>query len=451
MTSLHQQAEIIANRYQIITTLGQGGMGTTYAAINLETSQRVAIKVVSLREASDWKILELFEREAKTLASLNHPFIPNYLDYFELDSQDDKRFYLVQELVEGESLAELVKQGWHATEEQIRDIAVQILDILIYLHSITPPVIHRDIKPQNILRRDDGQVYLVDFGAVQAVYRNTISIGGTFVGTLGYMSPEQLRGNVVPASDLYSLGCSLIFLLTHRNPNELPQQRMKIDFTSKVNVSPYFANWLNKLLEPNVDNRYQSAEEALWGGSSINSDIPKVHQPIDTKINIQKDRQNLRIEIPSNSFGCFPILGIICSIVWSFGWGLGLLQGDFVAGLACFIGIIMLYFSFLGLQYENKKKTYLIINNNKFRLQWTDFGLMGSVEKYIWGNISEIDFVNLNVDIDKSKDKNGKTTTLIINSCAITIDEEVFKFGDGYDLTEEEANYLVKEISAFIK
>ncbi|WP_019503357.1 serine/threonine-protein kinase [Pleurocapsa sp. PCC 7319] len=218
MKLLHQQAEIIANRYQIVNTLGQGGMGTTYAAIDLNSSRRVAIKVVSLRQSNEWKILELFAREAQVLASLNHPYIPNYLDYFELDSEDDRRFYLVQELVKGKSLAELVEQRWRATEVEVKDIARQVLNILIYLHSLAPPVIHRDIKPQNIIRQPDGKVYLVDFGAVQAVYRNTISIGGTFVGTLGYMSPEQLRGKVVPASDLYSLGCSLLFLLTHRTP-----------------------------------------------------------------------------------------------------------------------------------------------------------------------------------------------------------------------------------------
>ncbi|WP_019503350.1 serine/threonine-protein kinase [Pleurocapsa sp. PCC 7319] len=263
MDTLHQPQEVIANRYQIITTLGQGGMGTTYAAIDLTNSQEVAIKVVSLHQTNDWKVLELFQREATVLASLNHPYIPNYLDYFQLDTENDRKFYLVQELIEGKSLADLVTQGWHSTEQEVQDIARQLLEILVYLHSLNPSVIHRDIKPQNIIRRDDGKVYLVDFGAVQAVYRHTIGIGGTFVGTLGYMSPEQLRGKVIPASDLYSLGCSLLFLLTHRSPHELPQKGMGIDFSSRVNISPSFAQWLTRIIEPIAEDRFQSAENAL--------------------------------------------------------------------------------------------------------------------------------------------------------------------------------------------
>ncbi|WP_019503349.1 serine/threonine-protein kinase [Pleurocapsa sp. PCC 7319] len=263
MKALHQQTEIIYSRYQITTILGQGGMGTTYAAIDLSNSQPVAIKVVSLRQTQDWKILELFEREAKVLANLNHPYIPNYLDYFQLDTEDDRRFYLVQELVEGKSLAELVQQGWHATEKEVKDIATQVLDILIYLHSITPPVIHRDIKPQNIIRRDDGKVYLVDFGAVQNVYRHTIGIDGTSVGTFGYMPPEQYRGKVVPASDLYSLGCSLLFILTAKSPSKLPQKRMKINFHSEVKLSKTFCSWLTRAIEPIIEDRFQSAIQAL--------------------------------------------------------------------------------------------------------------------------------------------------------------------------------------------
>ncbi|WP_019503352.1 serine/threonine-protein kinase [Pleurocapsa sp. PCC 7319] len=265
MKTLYQSSEIIADRYQIITILGQGGMGTTYAAVDLNSSRRVAIKVVSLRQANEWKILELFAREAKVLANLDHTHIPNYLDYFELDTENDRRFYLIQELVTGESLEKLIETDWQVTEVEAKNIAIQMLEILVYLHSITPPVIHRDIKPQNIIRQADGKVYLVDFGAVQDIYRNTVSISNTFVGTLGYIPLEQLRGKVIPASDLYSLGCSLLFLLTGKSPTDLPETRMKIDFRSQVNVSQYFTNWLDRLIEPDIDKRFQSAEDALLG------------------------------------------------------------------------------------------------------------------------------------------------------------------------------------------
>ncbi|MEA5542616.1 protein kinase [Limnoraphis robusta Tam1] len=227
--TLHQPNDIIAERYRIVTPLGEGGMGITYEAEDLTNYQRVALKAVSLRQAQDWKILELFEREAKVLSHLNHPGIPKYLDYFHQDTDEDRQFYLIRELVSGDSLTAWVEKGWHPTEAEIKQITIKILEIISYLHQLNPPIIHRDIKPQNIIRQADGNVFLVDFGAVQDIYRNTISFSGTFVGTIGYMPPEQLRGKAYPASDLYSLGGTLLYLLTHRSPDELPQKRMKID------------------------------------------------------------------------------------------------------------------------------------------------------------------------------------------------------------------------------
>nr|WP_293094585.1 protein kinase [Okeania sp. SIO2F4] len=132
-----------------------------------------------------------------------------------------------------------------------------------YLHQLNPPIIHRDIKPENIILRPDEKIFLVDFGAVQDIYRQTISFSGTFVGTIGYMPPEQLRGKSYCASDLYSLGGTLLYLFTHRFPDELPQKRMKIDFRSCVEISPEFADWLEVILEPIWEDRFQSATEAL--------------------------------------------------------------------------------------------------------------------------------------------------------------------------------------------
>ena len=263
MEVLHRSGETIKNRYQVEYVLGQGGMGTTYSAIDLNNSRRVALKVVSLRQASNWKNLELFAREAKVLANLNHSCIPKYLNYFEIDSDRDRTFYLVQEFISGQSLAQLIEGGWHPTEIAVQEIAVQVLKILLYLHSLQPPIIHRDIKPQNIIVREENRVFLVDFGAVQAIYPNQNSFNSTFVGTLGYTAPEQFYGQVFPGSDLYSLGCSLLFLLTKKQPNELPLKYLKIDFNSQISVSQEFAQWLDKIIEPTVENRFQSAKEAL--------------------------------------------------------------------------------------------------------------------------------------------------------------------------------------------
>jgi ankyrin repeat protein len=263
MESLHQPGDIIAERYRITEILGQGGVGITYKAEDLKSGQQVALKALSLRRMGDWKVLELFEREARILAQLDHPAIPRYLDYFQVDTPEDRGYYIAQQLAEGKSLAELVEIGWRTNESGVRRIATQILEILIYLHDLKPPVVHRDIKPQNLIWGKDGKISLVDFGAVQDTYRSTLAKGSTIVGTYAYMAPEQFRGQAVPATDLYGLGTTLLFLLTHRSPSDLPQERLKISFRSRIQVSEGFADWLEKMLEPDVEDRFSSAKEAL--------------------------------------------------------------------------------------------------------------------------------------------------------------------------------------------
>ncbi|MEG4228888.1 ankyrin repeat domain-containing protein [Microcoleus sp. N9_B2] len=271
MDIISQIPHNLVNHYQIKNLLGEGGSSTTYEAIDLKTNQRVALKALSLQKMNDWKVLELFEREANVLSKLNHPGIPRYLDYFYVDTPDNRCFYIVQELAQGQSLASLVESGWHASEAEIQRIATQILEILVYLHSQTPPVIHRDIKPENIVFKSpinshqpkDWEVCLVDFGAVQNTYYNTLMRGSTVVGTYGYMAPEQFLGQAVPATDLYGLGATLLYLLTHRSPAELPTNILERDFRSQIQISSAFADWLKKMIAPDLENRFNSAKEAL--------------------------------------------------------------------------------------------------------------------------------------------------------------------------------------------
>jgi serine/threonine protein kinase len=254
--------QIIAGRYELAELLGEGGSGSTYRAIRASDEAAVAVKMLSLRHLQDWKQLELFEREAQVLAQLSHPQIPQYLEYFHVDTPDNRAFYIVQQLATGKPLTTWVESGWRGTEAEIKDIAQQLLGILQYLHQQSPPLIHRDIKPQNIIRDDAGQVFLVDFGAVQHVYQNTILKGSTVAGTYGYMAPEQFRGAAVPASDLYGLGATILYLLTHRSPADLPQERLKLSFRQHVNISQHFADWLDAMIEPDIDRRFPTAKMA---------------------------------------------------------------------------------------------------------------------------------------------------------------------------------------------
>ncbi len=269
----------LAGRYELMELLGTGGSGSTYRAIRSSDEAAFAIKMLSLRHLQDWKQLELFEREAEILAQLNHPQIPQYLEYFHIDTPSNRAFYLVQQLVPGKSLAAWVESGWHATEAEIKDVAQQLLAILQYLHQQSPPIIHRDIKPHNIIRNHDGQVFLVDFGSVQHVYQNTIMRGSTVAGTYGYMAPEQFRGSALPASDLYGLGATILYLLTHRSPADLPQERLKPSFRQHVNISQHFADWLDAMVEPAIEQRFPTAKIAAHKLQNENS-LPFKPKPV---------------------------------------------------------------------------------------------------------------------------------------------------------------------------
>jgi len=263
MSLQHQPEEVIRDRYRVIDILGQGSRGITYRVEDLKTKQKVALKALYLNRLKDWKQIELFEREAEVLAKLQHPAIPQYLDYFQVNTPDNRAFYLAQALAPGKSLFAWVESGWRSKEREVKNIAEQILSVLMYLHALDPPVIHRDIKPQNIIRSRDGKIFLVDFGAVQNTYHNTLMQGSTVVGNYGYMAPEQFREKAVLATDLYSLGATVLFLLTHRSPAELPQDTLKLDFRASVNISEEFGDWLDKILEPSLEYRYESATETL--------------------------------------------------------------------------------------------------------------------------------------------------------------------------------------------
>jgi serine/threonine protein kinase len=256
-----------------------------------------------------WEDLKLFEREANVLKALDHPRIPKYRDYFSIDDRS-LWFGLVQEYIQGDSLREYIARGHKFTESQVKKIAIAVLEILIYLHELSPQVLHRDIKPSNlILNGSEGEelnIYLVDFGAVQ----DKASAEGksfTVVGTYGYAPMEQYGGRAVAASDLYALGATLIYLLTGISPAELPQDDdARILFSDRTSASPYFLQWIQKLVEPNVKKRYASARSALQALSEpVQTPIPQSN-PSASMEPIKQTIPTKSKQIPSYNRNYFP-------------------------------------------------------------------------------------------------------------------------------------------------
>lgn len=263
-----QPGELIADRYRITAVLGHGGFASTFAAHDLEHNQLVAVKALSLEHIDNWKSVDLFRREANVLRGLDHPQIPRYIDF--VDVEADHAGYLVQALAPGTSLSTLLGQGRKFSGAECLDIGRQVLRILDYLGSQHPPVVHRDIKPANLILDESGEVRLVDFGAVRELATHTVS-GSTMVGTLGYMAPEQLSGEATRASDIYGLGMTLVHLLTGTSPTSLPKKRLKPDFASAASVDPAFELVLSRMLEAVPEDRIGSAAAALelLGDTSI--------------------------------------------------------------------------------------------------------------------------------------------------------------------------------------
>ena len=259
--------KVLAERYQIDRPLGKKVGRQTWLARDRHSERQVVVKLLLFDVHFQWDDYKLFEREAEVLKSLEHPSIPRYLDFFELDETWGKGFALVQSYILAKSLEDCLRAGQSFSEADVREIARSLLQILQYLHDRKPPAIHRDIKPSNILLGDRsghhlGFVYLVDFGSVQtSIAKQTGTM--TIVGSYGYMPPEQFFGWATPASDLYGLGATLIRLVTGEHPADLPHEDLRIRFDRAADLSPGFSRWLQRILEPMASQRFASAAEAL--------------------------------------------------------------------------------------------------------------------------------------------------------------------------------------------
>lgn len=214
---LKPNQKLMADKLVIIRQLAFGGLSAIYLA-QLNGSSLVVLKELVIppnsSEAARAKAEEMFQREARLLIKLNHPHIAKVLDHF----QENERNYLLLEYVRGQDLRQLVNQHGAQDEEQVLKWALQIVNILEYLHKNNPPVIHRDLTPDNLVLNHKSDVVLIDFGAANEFVGTAT---GTFVGKQAYIAPEQLRGKATPSSDIYAFGGTLYFLLTARDPEAL--------------------------------------------------------------------------------------------------------------------------------------------------------------------------------------------------------------------------------------
>jgi serine/threonine protein kinase, bacterial len=262
---------ILNDRYRVIETLGSGGFGETFLAEDtyMPSLRRCVVKKLLQVQREDLTqlIRDRFQREAATLERLGngHSQIPSLYAYFY--GKDDGQFYLVQELVEGESLSSLIAKRGILSEGEVRQFLIDILPVFTYIHG--NGIVHRDVKPDNIiLRNSDRLPVLIDFGAVREAIGTEIGSQGQsiVIGTPGYMASEQAMGRPVYSSDIYSLGMTAIYLLTGKTPSQLPVNDEGTRFIWQ-NEAPQISSNLAEIIDSSIgyhpSNRFVNADAFL--------------------------------------------------------------------------------------------------------------------------------------------------------------------------------------------
>lgn len=253
---LEKGQSLQSGRLSILMQLSAGGFSAVYLA-ELPDKRLVVVKEAvlppNLKEESRQKAKELFDREAQILRKLSHPNIAKVQDHFVENGRD----YMVLEFVAGHTLRQVVTKKGLQDEETVLQYAKAIAEVLDYLHTIDPPVIHRDVTPDNIVLREDGSLVLIDFGAANEFVGTAT---GTLIGKQAYIAPEQFRGKARVQSDLFALGGTLFFLLTGQDPLPLSQSHPK---SLRPELSDELDALLADLTAMEVKMRIQSADALL--------------------------------------------------------------------------------------------------------------------------------------------------------------------------------------------
>jgi serine/threonine protein kinase len=275
--------QVIAGRYQIQSLIGRGGMGDVYRALDLETQQLVAVKALKPEIVEDDPgILERFTREGQALAKLNHPNIVKMLAAVE----EDGRHYIILEYVPGGSLQEVLKQEGRLAVGRVLEIALDLADALTRAHRLK--VIHRDIKPGNVLLAEDGTPRLTDFGVASMGDRSHLTETGALVGTFAYLSPEACRGESLDErTDIWSFGVMLYELLTGENPFRTGQPAATIQSILndppkpisgfREDVPPEVTQLIDRMLEKSREKRISSIRQ-------VGADLETLIRGLDTPL-----------------------------------------------------------------------------------------------------------------------------------------------------------------------
>ncbi len=261
-----QKGQKINERYEIIRSIGEGGMANVYLAFDTILNRNVAVKILRGDLANDDKFVRRFQREAISASSLNHPNIVEVYDV----GEDSGKYFIVMEYLEGETLKSLIKRRGALTLSEVIDIMLQLTSGLACAHDSY--IIHRDIKPQNVVILEDGTVKITDFGIAMALNNNELTQTNSVMGSVHYLPPEQANGNgATVQSDIYSAGILMYELLTGKipfkgeNAVEIAIKHMKEAIPSVCELNPEIPqsveNVILKACAKNPKNRYKSAME----------------------------------------------------------------------------------------------------------------------------------------------------------------------------------------------
>ena len=225
---------LLRGRYRIESVLAHAANAVTYRGVRIEDGLAVALKELPFYRLASFEPLDRLKRESEILRQLDHPSIPRILDEFQTGQGRRMSVWLVQSFVEGVDLERRLEHHRFCADE-VRQVVHDVAEILAFLHERQPAVVHRDIKPSNLILRNEGEreavggrLALIDFGAVRDVVPGREAGRSTVAGTFGYMAPEQIRGEVLPATDVYGLGATALRLLTREDPARL------VDYTGAV-------------------------------------------------------------------------------------------------------------------------------------------------------------------------------------------------------------------------